>query len=78
MSSVSGRAMLTALAEGRTDPEQLAALADPRIRESAELLAQALTGVDYFDRQDTEAVKRRALKRLADLGYQVTLEPIPR
>ena len=35
-------------------------------------------GVDYFDRRDTEAVKRRALKRLADLGYQVTLEPIPR
>ena len=33
-------------------------------------------GVDYFDRRDTEAVKRRALRRLADLGYQVTLEPI--
>ena len=42
---VSGRAMLTALAEGQTDPEQLAALADRRIRASAELLAQALTGV---------------------------------
>ncbi len=33
-------------------------------------------GVDYFDRRDTEAVKRRAIRRLADLGYQVTLEPI--
>lgn len=32
-------------------------------------------GVDYFDRRDSEAVKRRAIKRLADLGYQVTLEP---
>jgi len=35
-------------------------------------------GVDYFDRRDTEAVKRRAVKRLADLGYHVTLEPIAR
>ena len=33
-------------------------------------------GVDYFDRRDTEAVKRRAIRRLTDLGYQVTLEPI--
>ncbi len=42
---VSGRAMLTALSEGNTDPDQLAALAHPRIRASAELLAQALTGL---------------------------------
>ncbi len=42
---VSGRAMLTALAEGHTEPEQLASLAHPRIRASAELLAQALTGL---------------------------------
>ena len=33
-------------------------------------------GVDYFDRRDTEAVKRRAIKRLADLGYHVTLQPL--
>ncbi len=32
-------------------------------------------GVDYFDRRDSEAVKRRAIKRLADLGYHMTLEP---
>ena len=42
---VSGRAILTALAEGHSEPEQLASLAHPRIRASAELLAQALTGL---------------------------------
>ena len=42
---VSGRAMLKALATGEEDAERLAALADPRIRASAELLARALTGV---------------------------------
>ena len=42
---VSGRAMLHALAQGEGDAERLAALADPRIRASAELLARALTGV---------------------------------
>ena len=42
---VSGRAMLTALAHGETDLTALTALADRRIRASAELLAQALTGL---------------------------------
>ena len=41
----SGRAMLRALAQGEEDVERLAALADPRIRASADLLARALTGL---------------------------------
>jgi hypothetical protein len=30
-------------------------------------------GVDYFDRRDQDRVRRRAVKRLETLGYQVTL-----
>ena len=30
-------------------------------------------GVDYFDRRDTDRVRRQAVKRLETLGYQVTL-----
>lgn len=40
----SGRAMLQALIAGQTDPEQLAALAHPRIRASRAELAEALQG----------------------------------
>ncbi len=42
---ISGRAMLQALAQGEEDVARLAALADPRIRASVDLLARALTGL---------------------------------
>jgi transposase len=32
-------------------------------------------GVDHFDKLNREAVERRLLKRLSQLGYKVTLEP---
>lgn len=41
----SGRAMLTALAQGETDPRKLANLADIRVRASCETLARALNGI---------------------------------
>ncbi|MBD2255906.1 hypothetical protein [Nostoc parmelioides] len=34
-------------------------------------------GVDYFDKQQPESVKKRLIKRLEKLGYQVSIEPIP-
>lgn len=34
-------------------------------------------GADYFDQQRPESVKKRLVKRLEKLGYQVTLEPVP-
>lgn len=34
-------------------------------------------GVDYFDKQRPESVKKRLVKRLEKLGYQVTIDPIP-
>jgi len=34
-------------------------------------------GADYFDQQRPESVKKRLVKRLEKLGYQVNLEPIP-
>lgn len=33
-------------------------------------------GDNYFDERDREQVKRRAVKRLEKLGFQVTLEPV--
>jgi hypothetical protein len=30
----------------------------------------------YFDERDHEGVKRRAVRRLEQLGYQVTLAPL--
>jgi len=42
---VSGRAMLSALVQGETDPRKLAEKADPRVRSSCETLARALNGV---------------------------------
>ena len=33
-------------------------------------------GADYFDQQRPESVKKRLVKRLEKLGYQVTLEPV--
>jgi hypothetical protein len=32
-------------------------------------------GATYFDERDREAVKRRALKKLHQLGYDVVLTP---
>jgi hypothetical protein len=32
-------------------------------------------GLDYYTRRDPERVKRRALKQLTNLGYQVTINP---
>ena len=34
-------------------------------------------GADYFDQKRPESVKKRLVKRLEKLGYQVNLEPIP-
>ncbi len=34
-------------------------------------------GPHYFDERDREGVKRRLVRRLEDLGYQVTVEPAP-
>jgi hypothetical protein len=34
-------------------------------------------GANYFDQQRPESVKKRLVKRLEKLGYQVTLEPVP-
>lgn len=33
-------------------------------------------GADYFDKQRPECVKKRLIKRLEKLGYQVTVEPV--
>ncbi|OUL25420.1 IS110 family transposase [Nostoc sp. RF31YmG] len=34
-------------------------------------------GADYFDKQRPESVKKRLIKSLEKLGYQVNLEPVP-
>ncbi|HSQ40628.1 MAG TPA: IS110 family transposase [Anaerolineales bacterium] len=34
-------------------------------------------GRDYFDKRNQETIKRRAVKRLEQLGYQVDLTPVP-
>lgn len=34
-------------------------------------------GADYFDQQRPESVKKRLVKRLEKLGYQVTIDPVP-
>lgn len=34
-------------------------------------------GADYFDKQRPESVKKRLIKRLEKLGYQVSVEPVP-
>jgi transposase len=34
-------------------------------------------GPTYFDERDREGVKRRLVRRLEDLGYQVTVKPVP-
>ena len=35
-------------------------------------------GPNYFDQRNKEAVRRRLVRRLQDLGYKVTAEPNPR
>jgi transposase len=34
-------------------------------------------GADYFEKQRPESVKKRLIKRLEKLGYQVSVEPVP-
>ncbi len=34
-------------------------------------------GADYFDKLNQAQVERRLLNRLTQLGYKVTLEPLP-
>lgn len=33
-------------------------------------------GADYFDKLETSHIQRRAVNRLEQLGYQVTLTPV--
>jgi transposase len=88
----SSRAMLAALAAGK-HPEDIAALADPRLRATREELTEALRGrltshqyvmlrlqldhVRYLDQQ-IEAVEAEVEKRLAPFAVQLTqLDTIP-
>jgi transposase len=34
-------------------------------------------GANYFDERDRQAVQRRLVRRLEQLGYQVTIQPAP-
>lgn len=89
----SGRAMLEALATGQRSPEEIAALADVRVRATREELADALRGrltahqhlmlrlqldhVRYLDQQ-IEAVEAEVTTRLAPFAVQMTqLDTIP-
>jgi len=51
----------------------------PRVR-AYHLLTRQQTyrdlGENYFDERDHEGVKRHAVRRLEQLGYQVTLAPL--
>jgi transposase len=62
---VSGRRILTALVAGTTDPEALAALADPRVRATPAALQAALTG-------DLRSHQRFLLGRLLQHGDELT------
>ena len=89
----SGRAMLEALAAGQRSPEDIAALADVRVRATREEVADALRGrltphqhlmlrlqldhVRYLDEQ-IEAVETEVTTRLAPFAVQMTqLDTIP-
>ena len=89
----SGRAMLEALVAGQRSPEEIAALADIRVRATREELADALRGrltahqhlmlrlqldhVRYLDQQ-IEAVEAEVTTRLAPFAVQMTqLDTIP-
>jgi len=65
---VSGRRMLRKLAEGETDPEQLAALADSKVRASQQQLADALNG-QLTDTQ--RLLLRHTLDRLETVQGQI-------
>lgn len=74
--------MLEQLIQGQTDPTTLAEMAKARLREKRGLLEIALAGTfkphqalgaNYLDERNKEAVKRRAIQRLGQLGYQVEL-----
>jgi transposase len=90
----SGRAMLEALVAGQRSPEEIAALADGRVRATREELADALRGrltahqhlmlrlqldhVRYLDQQ-IDAVEAEVTSRLAPFAVQMTqLDTIPR
>ena len=45
-----------------------------RVRLCANLFGSDL-GPNYYDERDREGVKRRAVRRLEQLGYQVALSP---
>ena len=76
-----GRAILQALVAGQTDPRVLAILAVVHsiLTISYHLLTRHTTyqdlGKNYFDERDREGVKLRAVRRLEQLGFQVTLSP---
>ena len=89
----SGRAILTAIAAGTGTPEELAALADSRVRATPEELTEALRGrlndhqrvllrmqldhVRYLDQQ-VEALNAEVAKRLAPFEGQIKqLDTIP-
>ena len=89
----SGRAILTAIAAGTSTPEELAALADSRVRATPEELAEALRGrlnehqrmllrlqldhVRYLDQQ-VGALEAEVAKRLAPFEAQIQqLDTIP-
>jgi transposase len=66
----SGRAILSALAQGETDPQKLANLADPRVRASYETLARALTGVSS---ENQRRLLMCQLDHIAHLDHKIEL-----
>ena len=64
----SGLRILTALAQGETDPGKLAAFADARVQRAPEELAQALTGAVSSNHQ---ALLRQHLDHLQLIGQQM-------
>jgi transposase len=66
----SGRAMLSALAQGETDPQKLAELAHPSVRASCETLARALNGISN---ENQRKLLRAQLDHIAQLERQIEL-----
>lgn len=65
---VSGLTILKALAEGSTDPKELAKLADPRVRSSVETLVRALTGAIGGHQR---LMLQMQLRHIASLGQEI-------
>jgi transposase len=86
--SVSGYRILRALAAGETDPKQLAALGDDRLRCSEQQLVEALTGNPqplhrqllalYLDRYDVIAAQIGKLHRLIAEAMQAQQDAVMR